>query len=780
MTKFKLFLLTHLFLVSAYAQNYTQTLKGTVTDKALGTPLRGVTVSIDIDSSRYATTDSNGYYEFRNVPVGRIRITAVYSAYSDVSIPNLLLTSGKELVVNMQMEESVTNIGTMRAKAKVNKQKPLNDMSNVSARTFSVEETQRFAAAVNDPARMATSFAGVVGADDGNNTIVIRGNAPSGMLWRMEGIDIPGPNHFASFNAASGGISILSAQLLANSDFVTGAFAAEYGNALSGVFDLKLRKGNSKKREYTLQAGVLGVDLATEGPLSKKGGSYLVNYRYSTLGILQKFGIDITGSATKFQDLSFNVALPKYKFGSITFFGFGGISTQAQLAKKDSSQWIVRSDRYNMYYGSNTGAMGMTHLISLSPRTSLKNIVLLSGTMTYDKGDFYKDDYIHTYMHWKNSISNSKISLHSVLNHKISKAIHLRTGIILNHWMYNTKQTQLDTLDVLRTYLNLAGQTNYIQAYAQTKIRASRKLTLFAGFHSMFLELNNRYSIEPRLSARYDFRTNQAFTFGYGLHSQLQQPGVYFAQTTGANGETIYPNKNLNFNKANHYVLGYELSINSSNRIKIETYYQKLFNIAVGATPGSTFSVLNQNGALISDPLVNKGIAENYGIELTVERFLSKGFYYLLSGSLYNSRYQAQTRQWYNGRYNSQHALTFTAGKEIKLRGDKKLLGLNIKTIWYGGFWQTPIDLEKSRLYHWEVTDDTRPYSIKLPDYFRTDFKISYRINHARYNSIWSLDLQNATNHKNVGGTYFDLDKEETRTWYQAPLIPVFSYKVEF
>ena len=388
MRKISLFLFLLLTIVFAQAQTepLTQTLKGTITDKNLLSPVSGAYVKIDNDSTKVTMTDINGVYEFKNIPVGRHKITATHIRYAEVSIPNILVNSGKEAVVNIQMEEQIATMKAFTLKGKFNKNRPINDMATVSARTFSVEETQKFAAAVNDPARMATSFAGVVGADDGNNSIVIRGNSPAGMLWRMEGIDIPGPNHFSSFNGSGGGISILSAQLLGNSDFMTGAFAPEYGNALSGVFDLKLRKGNSKKREYTLQAGFLGLDLATEGPLSKKGGSYLVNYRYSTLGILSKIGVNIGGSSTLFQDLSFNVALPKSKFGQVTFFGFGGISTQTLNAKRDSSLWKVKSDRYNFFYGSNTMAIGSTQLLQLKAKTTLRNVVLFSSNILTDKG----------------------------------------------------------------------------------------------------------------------------------------------------------------------------------------------------------------------------------------------------------------------------------------------------------------------------------------------------------------------------------------------------------
>ncbi len=768
------------FTLAGKAQQYSQTIKGTVTDKNLLSPIAGVKVRIDADTANIAITDSNGYYEIKNVAVGRVRITASHQAYAEVNIPNLLLTSGKELVVNIQMEEQITSLRGFSLKSKSSKLKASNDMAVVSARAFSVEETQKFAAAVNDPARMATSFAGVVGADDGNNTIVIRGNSPAGMLWRMEGIDIPGPNHFSSFNGSGGGISILSAQLLGNSDFMTGAFAAEYGNALSGVFDLRLRKGNSKKREYTFQAGFLGLDLAAEGPLSKKGGSFLVNYRYSTLGIIKQLGVELGPSSTLFQDLSFNIALPKGKMGSISFFGFGGISTQLQSAKKDSSAWKYRSDRYNIFYGSNTAATGMTHLINLTRRSTLRSVVLYSLNSISDKGEYFEDDYIHTYTHWKSIIGNNKMAISSTLNHKFSPALHLRAGVIANYWFYKTEQKSLDSLGALRTYLDNKGETSYLQGFAQIKARLGKKLNLFAGFHAIHMQLNNTYSVEPRVSARYDLNQRQSLSMGYGLHSQLQLPGVYFAQVTGADGEKIYPNKQLGFSKAHHIVASYEISFKGHSRLKFESYYQHLFKIPVGADPSSTSSLLNLGFGLVSDPLVNKGMGRNYGMEITAERFLNKGFYYLLSASLYNSEYKAHNGKWYTTKYNGRHALTFTGGKEIKIRGDKKMFGFNIKTTWYGGFRETPVDVEKSRMTLSTVRDESRPNSIQLPAYFRTDLKFSYRINHAKFNSVWSLDIQNASNRKNIGGTYYDVDREEMKTWYQTPLIPVFSYKIEF
>ena len=510
------------------------------------------------------------------------------------------------------------------------------------------------------------------------------------------------------------------------------------------------------------------------------GGSYLVNYRYSTLGLIQKLGVNITGSTTLFQDLSYNLVFPKTKIGTFSAFGFIGLSNQFQNAVKDSSKWKTMFDRYNVIYSTNTGASGITHTKMIGKSSTWRNVVLYSLNTITDRGEYYENDYEHTYTHWRNSLNNRKISWHSSINHKINPNTQLRAGLILNHWMYSAMNKELDTLKTLVTRLDNSGVTDYAQAYAQFKLKFGSKLQVFAGMHSMYLLLNKTHSLEPRISARYEIKPKHTISAGYGLHAQLQMPAVYFAQYREADGHQVYPNKNLGMSKAHHYVLGYEYTVSSSTRLKLETYYQDLYNIPVSQDPGSTYSVLNNSFGPVILPLENSGRGKNYGVELTAERFLSKGFYYLLSASLYNSTYSNKAGNWYNTRFNGNRAVTFTGGKEIKLQGDKKLLGLNFKTVWYGGFRQTPIDLVKSRLYKSAVEDESKTYSDQLADYFRTDIKVSYRINHKRYNSIWSLDIQNVSNRKNIGGTYFDVMSETTKTWYQTPLIPVLSYKLEF
>jgi hypothetical protein len=278
------------------AQVPYQTVRGTVVDKITQTTLPGAVITIQAIPVLGTTTDANGYFKFENVKVGRYDLKVTYVGYDNVFIAQLLVGSGKEIVLNIEMQESIESLQTVEIKASESRKgEILNEMAAVSSRSFSVDETSRYAASNSDPARMAQSFAGVAAASDYSNGIVIRGNSPRGLLWRMNGIEIPNPNHFSGgMGSTGGGISMLSTNMMSNSDFMTGAFPAEYGNALSGIFDIRLRKGNDERREYAFQLGVLGMQAALEGPFSKKNkASYLINYRYSTLVLLNAVGFNL-------------------------------------------------------------------------------------------------------------------------------------------------------------------------------------------------------------------------------------------------------------------------------------------------------------------------------------------------------------------------------------------------------------------------------------------------------------------------------------------------------
>jgi hypothetical protein len=762
-----------------HAQTLIQTVRGKVVDQVTKSPISGAAVMLlNTDPLMGSITDLDGDFKILQVPVGSHTLRVSFVGYKDLILPNVLVNSGKEVVLSLAVEEDFGRLQEVVVMA-AEKDRTINDMVAVSGRTFSVEEARKFAASVNDPGRMAASFSGVVSTDDGNNNISIRGNSPNGLLWRMEGIEIPNPNHFVNPGTSGGGISILSSQLLANSDFLTSAFPAEYGNALGGVFDLSLRKGNNEKREFTLQAGFLGTDLAAEGPIAKNyKGSYLINYRYSTLSILSNLGIPLGDFVTDFQDLSFNFHLPAGKKGSFSVFGFGGLSNQNGEAKKDSLFWEGEGDRYSSRYFSNTGAVGIKYSYLINNSNFLQTTILASGHEIGDDTERLDNEYSNQKWYYEN-FGNSKVTLSSVLNSKLSTRANLRSGIYVNQLYYNLKENGREReQDPIETHINSKGNTQSVQAFSQLNYRASERLTVNGGLHYLQLLLNNTNSIEPRVSATYELDGKQRVSLGYGLHSQVQPLGTYFAEQL-VDGKIVEPNKNLKLSKSHHFVVGYDRQLNPYLRMKVEGYYQHLFDIPVKPGVDETYSIINQQWTYMTDPLVADGLGKNYGGEFTLEQFTHRNLYFLLSASVYNSLYKTQENKWRNTLYNGNANLTLTAGKEYSLKRNR-MLGINIRSIYGGGLRATPINLEQSIAENKTVYEENRAFEEQNPAYFRTDIRLSLKWNKPKSTSTLALDIQNATNHENIYGRYFEPMSGEIKTAYQSPMIPLLSYRIEF
>jgi hypothetical protein len=783
--------LSFLLLFNAFsilnAQELSATVKGKIIDKETKQPLYGANVFIlNSNPPQGAATNEDGSFVITNVKVGRHNIRFSYTGYDEVVVSELLITSGKEIFLPIEMQEKITDIKTVEITAQKDKSKANNDFAAVSARSFSAEEMNRYAGTLNDPARMAQSFAGVVTANDENNQIVVRGNSPRGLLWRMEGIEIPNPNHFAgSEGSTGGGVSILSSNMLTNTDFYSGAFPAEFGNALSGVFDLNLRKGNSEKHEFALKVGILGAEAALEGPFSKKyKGSYLINYRYSTLDLFALMGFKIGGSVTpKYQDLSFNFYFPTTKAGTFTFFGIGGLSSLGDKAKRDTLQWKNISDKSEFTQAQVIGVAGFTHLFLLkNSKTYIKSVVAYSYT-----NNFNTDDTLD-YNFRKFNVDESKfvykiLRASTVVNHKLNTKNSLRAGVVYSNIDFGlySEAYSYQYHQVLQL-VNDRGNTSLFQSYVQWKHRFTERVQLNSGIHYTYSDINNKFYIEPRLSAEYRATENQTVSFGAGVHSRIDAMSTYVSFIGNNGGDKKFPNKNLDFSRALHFVAGYNLNFLKDFRLKTEIYFQYLFNVPVGAdTANRTFSILNYDDGFVNIPLKSSGTGYNYGLELTLEKFFSHNYFFMLTTSLFNSKYKSADGIWRNTMYDVNYVLNALGGKEFVV-GKKKnnIIGLNAKIIWRGGNRITPVDLQKSITANETVYQTDKAFSEKLPDYFRVDFGASFRRNKKKYSWIFSFDAQNIINRENVAGKIYNPATQQIEVKRNLGIVPVFSWKVEF
>jgi hypothetical protein len=776
--------------ITAMAQSPTQTIRGTIIDKQSQTTLPGVNISIiNSDPLKGGVSDMDGKFKLLDITPGRYDLKISFIGYKEIVMANIDVSLGKEIVLDIGMEENVSALNEVEISTS-KKNETQNEMTTVSARSFSVEEVNRYAGGRSDPSRLAANFAGVSSPDDSRNDIVIRGNSPAGVLWRIEGLNIPNPNHFATIGTTGGPVSAINTNVIKNSDFFTSAFPAEYGNANAGVFDLGFRTGNSEKAEHTFQLGALtGIEAMTEGPISKdKGSSYLFAYRYSFTGVAQSIGIPIGTTATPFyQDLSFKINGGITKFGRFTLFGLLAKSKIEFLHNKIDSTDLFADATKDSYFTSDIALGGLKHFIKVNEKSYINTIV----GVTYNGTHFLEDDISKTIpvvikRDHENKATQSHYSINSSYNLKANSKLFLKIGAIEEVINLNLNAKILESNNVWSQYWNFNDYTHLIQGYAQLKYRFNDDLTLNTGIHSQGLALNNSFTIEPRVGLKYQLTEKSALSAGYGMHSQMQPLDVYFYRSL--NTDSIYEqtNKKLGFTKSQHFVLGYDILPIKDWRIKTEIYYQLLSNIPVTIAPTS-FSMLNTGSSFSPNTqgsLVNGGTGTNYGAEITIEKFFSKGYYALITGTLYQSKYKGSDGVEHNTAYNGNYVYNILMGKEFKVgKAKRNVLSFGVKMTQAGGRYYTPIDLAASQLAQKQITkSDYYAYSERNSDFYRLDVKTAFTVNSKKRKTAQSIsfDIQNVTNNKNVFAQRYNPVKNEINTAYQIGFFPNFIYKIQF
>jgi outer membrane receptor protein involved in Fe transport len=300
--------------------------------------------------------------------------------------------------------------------------------------------------------------------------------------------------------------------------------------------------------------------------------------------------------------------------------------------------------------------------------------------------------------------------------------------------------------------------------------RFSDELELNTGLHLQVLALNDAFSVEPRASFRWTFRPGQSFNVGYGLHSITQKPDVYFRRLETAGGTYEEVNRNLGFTRAHHFIAGYDLNFARNFRMKSEVYYQYLFDVPVETRP-SNFSTLNNSSMqyFSYDTLINNGTGRNYGVEITLEKFLSRGYYFLLTGSIFDSKYKGSDGVLRSTAFDSRYVTNLLGGKEFRLNAGnqeaklKTWLVVDGKLTAAGGIRYTPIDLQRSKEAGHAIYNEQLAFSKQFDDYFRLDLRVAFRIDAKKVSHEIAFDVQNITNHQNpIYMTYnADTGKEE-------------------
>lgn len=753
----------------------TQTIKGQIIDEVSELPIPYASVGVLDNTTIVTITDSLGNFILKDIPIGRYDIQASYMGYESRILREILLGSAKEVSVKIPLKENTHQLDEVIVRPNINKDQPLNPLVITGGRMVSMDEASRFANGFDDPARLVSAFAGVAG-NVGNNAIAIRGNSPQFTQWRLEGVEIPNPTHFADVSGLGGGfLSALSTQVMGNFDFYNGAFSAEYNNAMSGVFDTYMRNGNNQNHEHTFQIGVLGIDLASEGPISKKHkSSYIFNYRFSTTSLAT--GNDVN---MKYQDLSFKLNFPTKKLGTFSIWGLG-LFDRNKIKEEDLDKWEFQADRQSGENNFEKVAGGLTNKYMFNSNTYLRSS--LAATYSHDRTYANQLTLDKTSVIPVGDIQNSKwdIVFNTYLNKKFSSRHVNRTGVSVTGLRYDLDYKVSPDFGLDKPMERIAkgdGNSSVLSAFSTSVIDLSNNLVASIGLTSQYFALNKNWTLEPRTSLKWKFKPQQSLAVAYGLHSRRERLDYYFVEQE-VNGE-IESNKYLNFSKAHHFGLSYDWNITSIHHLKIEPYYQYLYDIPV--EKGTSFSVINQKGYYLDRILENKGEGKNYGIDITFEQYMNKGFYYMLTGSLFKSKYKGGDNIWRNTRYDRGFSVNLVAGKEWMVGKQKQnILGINTRLFFQGGDRYTPVDEEKSNQTHDIEFDETRAFSKKFNPAINGDISINYKINKKRISHEFSLKILNIGGYTGMHYYKYNETTMEIKKEKGIGVMPNISYKIYF
>lgn len=795
--KFTIFLLSLLFSsLGLFAQKDkvqvlpTQTIRGEIQDLGSHQLLVGATVELWKDSVFIGTTtDEKGQYRFDKLPLGRYWMEVRFLGYETIVINEILLESGKEFIQDIWLRENPELLNPIIITAAG---REVEALQKLSAHTITVEETFRFPATFNDPVRLAMSYPGVVSLNDQANGISIRGNSPNAMQWRLEGAEIVNPNHLSNAGASSdratlngGGVNILSAQMLGTSTLWTGAFPVEYGNALGGVMDMRLRKGNDEEHEFTAKIGLIGLTLAAEGPFSDStDASFLINYRYSFVGLLTSMGVDFGDEEINFQDLSFNVNIPTKKAGEFSLFGMGGKSKNI-FERKDSADVEYEKDLLNIRFDSKMGAIGLSHKLGIGSSFWTSSLVF-SASQNEWLSDFpAAPDQIFVDGESDN-FERKKLSFLTNMDRKL-KGSHLKYGLGITYERTDFSSFEARFISGITLFDEHFGNLSswIIRPYVNWRKELTSKLELQTGAGLSYYTFPKFSYFEPSFQLTYKFNEKESLSFRSSVHSQYFMPEVFAVDWE----KFIKRNPGLEPIRTAHTVLSYQNYLNSKTLLTVELYNQNIFQIPLHKKNQSTYSLINFAegtdwmglGILGSrlegeSVMINSGIASNVGIDLSLHKFISDEFYYLISGSLYRSTYEDIDNVKHDTRFNGNYVLNLTTGKEFhKTKITKtRIFGMNLRAVLAGGMRYTPFTGLKPD------PNDPNPFSRKLNDYFRSDVRFYWKWNKPKSTATLALDIQNVTNRKNEAYYYHDVVKDGIVLKEQLGLIPNLSYKIEF
>lgn len=749
----KLFIFLFILMnIQAYAQVTTE-ITGYVKDKT-DLPLIGASVYLE-NTTQGATTDQNGYYSIRNVKPETYNLVVSYLGYDGQTRYNIEVKSVGNQLYNFTLLEQSKNLSEVIITNKNKVTRPRE--TPLSTQTLSAVEIATYPGGNNDVVRVAQSLPGISPSPGGfRNDLIIRGGAPNESVYYLDGVEIPNINHFSTQGSSGGPVGILNVSFIDNVTLATSAFASQYDNPLSGVLQFDQRQGNNRKHNTNFRLSASEAALTHEGPLFKGNReesktSYIISARRSYLQFLFKMiGLPIRPD---YWDYQYKITHKIDKYNTLNLIGVGSVDDFAI----DASGTIDENEQSTLDQAPFIEQQ--TNTIGLSWKNRFKNgrgfmQTTISNNLLINDFSRYGDNKNQTDLYFKNDSREMETKLRYSLTY-FAKDWKFAGGFNAQRSDYKNETVDLNEGFQYNTEMDFLKYGLFANV---TKSFFDQKLDFSFGFRTdgdSFTQGNDLLAtFSPRVALGYEFADDWKINASVGRYYKLPPYTIL-----GYKENDVFLNKDVDYTRSDHYVLGLERILGPASNISVEGFYKRYEDYPVSvrdqvslANKGADFNVLG------NEEVKSVGKGRSYGLEFLFQQKLSHRFYGIFSYTFFYSEFTGFDRSKYlPSVWDSRHLVSFTGGYKLNKNWE-----ISARYRFAGKTPIVPVNINETTIRYPDVVlDYSKLGEQKLGVFSQLDVRVDKKWNFKKLSLDLFLEIQNLLMSNSPESPEFVLERDD-------------------